>query len=344
MKTSYKTIRPGKWWYDTDGKLIQAHGGSIIEAEGKYWWYGENKEGITGDALGEPCPYWHHGVKLYSSTDLYNWTDEGFCVAESDDKENPFHPENLMDRPHVLYNEKTGKYVLWAKTVCGRDFDKCFFSVCVGDSLKNMRFVKKIYPHNHNVGDFDMFVHNGKGYVVYEKPHTEMIISELTEDFTDVAEKWSTHLHLKAPPYIREAPAVFKKDGKIYLLTSGTTGYYANPSIVYDITDLHGEWKDLGLACIDDKNNDSFHAQFASVFYVEKSDTYIALGDRWLTDLVFDKPDAQEEFYQLFFNGIPMSPQEELHESNTSLAKYVWLPIEFTKDGPRIRWVRTFTV
>ena len=83
-----------------------------------------------------------------------------------------------------------------------------------------MQFIKKVYPHGHNVGDFDMFIHEGKGYVVYEKPHTEMIISELTEDYTDVSENWSTHLHLGAPPNIREAPAVFKKDGKIYLLTS----------------------------------------------------------------------------------------------------------------------------
>ncbi len=39
----YKNIRPGKVWYDTNGKRIQAHGGSILYAEGKYWWYGENK-------------------------------------------------------------------------------------------------------------------------------------------------------------------------------------------------------------------------------------------------------------------------------------------------------------
>ena len=42
----YNTIRPGKFWYDTEGKRIQAHGGSLLYANGKYYWYGENKEMI----------------------------------------------------------------------------------------------------------------------------------------------------------------------------------------------------------------------------------------------------------------------------------------------------------
>ena len=105
----YKSIRPGKIWYDTDGKRIQAHGGSIIFVYNIFYWYGENKEGITGRATGEKCKFWHHGVKLYSSIDLYNWKDEGYVIKESDDPSNPFYPANIMDRPHILYNEKTNK-------------------------------------------------------------------------------------------------------------------------------------------------------------------------------------------------------------------------------------------
>ena len=66
----YKEIRPGKTWYDNNQKRIHAHGGSILYAEGKFWWYGENKEDITGRATGEQCPFWHHGVKLYSSDEF----------------------------------------------------------------------------------------------------------------------------------------------------------------------------------------------------------------------------------------------------------------------------------
>ena len=74
MKQVYNSIRPGQVWLDTKGERIQAHGGSVLFWEGWYYWYGENKENVIGFAAGgtERCWAWHHGVKLYSSTDLYN--------------------------------------------------------------------------------------------------------------------------------------------------------------------------------------------------------------------------------------------------------------------------------
>lgn len=40
-------FRPGDPVVDAGGRRVQAHGGWILQAEGKYWWYGENKEGPT---------------------------------------------------------------------------------------------------------------------------------------------------------------------------------------------------------------------------------------------------------------------------------------------------------
>lgn len=40
----YYSIRPGQVWLDTEGKRIQAHGGSVIYVDGSYYFYGENKE------------------------------------------------------------------------------------------------------------------------------------------------------------------------------------------------------------------------------------------------------------------------------------------------------------
>ena len=68
----YHSILPGKIWLDTEGKRIQAHGGSVLYQDGIYYWYGENKEKTTGDN-----GIWHWGVRCYTSTDLYNWEDEG---------------------------------------------------------------------------------------------------------------------------------------------------------------------------------------------------------------------------------------------------------------------------
>ncbi len=337
----YNAIRPGKFWYDNNGIKIQAHGGSIISADGKFWWYGENKTGITGRATGERCPFWHHGVKLYSSDDLYNWKDEGFAMMESDDTANPFYPAYIMDRPHILYNQKTGLYVMWAKTV-KKDWKKCAFSVCVGKDLKSFRYLHDVFPKPFYAGDFDLFEADGKAYVVFESPHTEMVLYELNGDYTGLGERYSSHLKEECPPYVREAPAYFERNGRRYLLTSGTSGYFPNPTLCYDITDLHGEWKEIGDICIGDRERNSFRAQFSSVF-LHPSGTYVALADRWLNDLVVDLPDMGEVFLgRCSPRGLKMAEEEfrKLSDENTSEATYVWLPVTFEGDTPKIEWQR----
>ena len=36
-------IRPGAVWTDTDGAVINAHGGGILYDGGRYYWFGEHK-------------------------------------------------------------------------------------------------------------------------------------------------------------------------------------------------------------------------------------------------------------------------------------------------------------
>lgn len=52
----YKSFHPGQPWLDTNGKRIHAHGGSIFYENGRYYWYGENKEkrlALTRSGTGE---------------------------------------------------------------------------------------------------------------------------------------------------------------------------------------------------------------------------------------------------------------------------------------------------
>ena len=62
------SFKPGEPWPDTQGKPIQAHGGSIIESGDSFYRYGENKEFTTGST---EVRSW--GVQCYRSKDLYNW-------------------------------------------------------------------------------------------------------------------------------------------------------------------------------------------------------------------------------------------------------------------------------
>jgi len=35
------SIQSGEIWYDSEGQVINAHGGGLLYHDGKYYWYGE---------------------------------------------------------------------------------------------------------------------------------------------------------------------------------------------------------------------------------------------------------------------------------------------------------------
>lgn len=86
-------------------------------------------------------------------------------------------------------------------------------------------------PLGMSAGDFDLCAApDGKGYYFFEWVHSETIIADLTDDYCGVTGYYSTHFPQAGPPYVREATAHFVRKGKHYLITSGTTGYFSNPS------------------------------------------------------------------------------------------------------------------
>jgi len=72
------SIKNGEVWLDTEGVPIQAHGGGIMYDENTktYYWYGEDKTESNMGAGYVPMT----GVHAYSSTDLYNWKNEGIVL------------------------------------------------------------------------------------------------------------------------------------------------------------------------------------------------------------------------------------------------------------------------
>lgn len=101
------SFRPGEIWKDNNGVHINAHGGGVLLHKDTYYWFGEHKiEGKDGNKA-------HVGVHCYSSKDLYNWKDEGIAMTVSEDPESPITKECIIERPKVIYNKKTRKFVMW---------------------------------------------------------------------------------------------------------------------------------------------------------------------------------------------------------------------------------------
>lgn len=347
----YNSIRPGQVWLDTNGKRIQAHGGSVIYIDGLYYWYGENKEFTEPDN-----DIWHWGVRCYSSKDLYNWEDRGLIIPpDPDNPKSSLHPTAMMDRPHIIYNSKTKKYVCWLK-IMNTDMTQSETVLTADEFLGPYEVVREnLYPLGMSAGDFDLAVaEDGKAYYYFERVHSETICADLNNEYTDVTGYYSTHFPRISPPYVREATAHFIRKGKHYLLTSGTTGYLPNPSEIAIGDTWHGPFTVLGNPHVGDDTYTSFHSQISSVLKVEgKKDLYIACADRWLP-LEMDKKYAEysKEFEMIFskegpeFEFDPVKAEEEGwgKKQNTSIADYVWLPIRFDGEKVFIDWKEEWSI
>lgn len=332
---------PGQPWFDTEGKPIQAHGGSILFWKGSFYWYGENKEKTTGKEN-----IWHWGVRCYSSKDLYNWKDEGVIIQP--EPKNPLsslHPSACMDRPHILYHQKSHRFICWLKIMNPNQTQ----TVTILTSPHLLGPYEKIREHfqplQMNAGDFDLVISpsDQKAYYYFERVHSELICADLTEDYTNVTGYYTSHFPRKNPPFVREAPAYFFRKGIHYLVTSGTTGYYPNPSELACSLSFHGPFTVLGSPHRGEDSSTSFRSQISSVFRVPfKKDLYIALADRWLPDDHTPYPVVCEHYRSKFE---PDYPQVSTHLSwphirtcNTSIATYVWLPFHFEGNMGYLDW------
>ena len=126
--TSHRTFQPGKVWRDTNGVPINAHGGGLLFHENTYYWFGEHKvEGEAGNVA-------MVGVRAYSSTDLYNWKDEGIVLPVSHEPGHDIEIGCILERPKVIFNRTTGKFVMWfhlERKGCG--YDTASSGVAVAD-------------------------------------------------------------------------------------------------------------------------------------------------------------------------------------------------------------------
>ncbi|WDE95286.1 glycoside hydrolase family 43 protein [Lentisphaera profundi] len=309
----YDSFRPGKVWNDVDGKPIQAHGGGVIKIEDTYYWYGENKDAeTTVNSLGTArTPL--TGVSCYSSKDLYNWKYEGLALEGVNEEGHELHPRNVLERPKVLYNDATSKYVMWFH-LDAEDYSWAKGGVAISDSPTGpFEYLGSMQPNDSMLRDMTLFKDDdGKGYLIYtSENNSTMHISLLDESFTKpVGEPNRILINM-----VREAPAIFKKNGYYYLFTSACTGWNDNRAWLTTAEDLMGDWFTLrGGECL--KGNPehqatTFESQSTFALVVqneEKEDQFIFMSDRW--------------------------NQDDLGDS-----RYLWLPVEFDEKNNRFAHV-----
>ncbi|MCH7397800.1 glycoside hydrolase family 43 protein [Belliella sp. DSM 107340] len=292
-----KEFTPGKEWLDTEGQVINAHGAGFLFENGTYYWFGESR--AERSSL---------GVAVYSSKDLYNWKNEGLALNPVDgDDEHDIARGCVMERPKVIFNEKTGKYVMWFHLeMKGQGYNAARVAVAVADQVVGpYNFVTSYRPNGNMSRDMTVFVDDdGSAYHIYSsRDNYDLRIAKLSDDY----------LHHTAQDSLmfgehREAPAIIKHEGLYYLITSGCTGWKPNDASIHVSESLFGNWKRKPSPLRGPHANITFDGQSTYILPVlGKKDAYIFIADRW-------KP-------------------QDLRNS-----PYIWLPLEFDSGEPIVQW------
>ncbi len=345
-KQKNSMVFPGRVLYDTNGKRVQAHGGSLFYENNTYYFYGENKEKTTGKNK-----IWTWGVRCYSSKDFYNWKDEGLIIPPNlSDKKSLLYPTHFLDRPHIVRSPKTGQYVCWLKFSAKKE--SCF-AVMTSENFRGpYRMIKSYFqPYGLEVGDFDILQSADGCYLYFSNGRTGVAACRLTDDCTDVQGNYKMYYTGLTVPYCREGIAVFEQNNRVYMFTSGMTGYVPNASQVAELNAPLGELTDLGSPYIDDPSGVSFHSQISSVFrHPDHANVFIALADRWIPSLHFTKEESKRKMraiaaccsrqYHAGLAEILSLAKLPLNckKVNTSISDYVWLPVKMNGGKPEIAW------
>lgn len=352
FKYTDQPIRSGEIWPDDRGEHINAHGGGMLVHDGTFYWFGEHK--------GERSSAAFVGVTCYSSKDLVNWKYEGVALAVEDDPESEITRGCTLERPKVIYNEATGKFVMWFHLeLKGHGYDAARAGVAVSDNVTGPytyigsgRQNAGVLAQNMSQADVDRFAgmeekeawtdewyqdvvdgyyfardfeggqmsrdmtlfvdEDGKAYHIYSsEENLTLNIAELTPDYT----AHSGNYVRVAPGGHNEAPAIFKRKGMYWMITSGCTGWAPNAARMFSAPSIFGPWTQYDNPCRGEKSEITYGGQSTYILPVPgKKDFYMFMADIWRPEHPID-------------------------------ARYIWLPIRFGEnDVPYLEWMDEWSI
>jgi hypothetical protein len=311
-------FRPGLPWLDADGVHINAHGFCVLKLGDNYHWYGSHKiPGKTESQKNEA------GVSCYVSKDLLNWENRGLVFSVSSEGQHPDVAEaGILDRPKVIFNEATRQYVMYFKLYPAKaagdtvGTDVAFVGVATAkEPLGPFKYEGKFTGagSSSGSGDFALFQdEDGAAYhVAVRKPDKALVCGRLTRDGLRPEGEYRV---MQGITHATEAPALFRRNGKIYLLGSGSTGWNPNPARMFVADQVFGPYQSLGNPCQGQNPHNGLGPEKC-------------FGGQ--STFVMPVPGHPDQWIAMFDVWNPKVPDQ---------AGYLWLPLEFENDKPVIRW------
>lgn len=306
-------FRPAQVWSDNYSVPINAHGGGILYHKGIYYWYGTHKiEGLSEKTFADG------GIHCYASNDLINWSDQGLVLSlvYNDDSHDLAYQCNF-DRPKVVFNAKTKKFVAFFKLYLkGRGVTTGYLGVAISDKPSgpfkySHKFLGADSPNGS--GDFAMFQEeNGDLFhLTVRKPDKVFVVGKINDDYLFPEGEYEV---CKGITEKTEGPSIVKRNGTYHLLGSGSTGWDPNPARYFTSKSLTGPWIPHGNPCegVNPGNGlgkeKTFGGQPTFIMpVIGRSDAYIAMFD-------INKPE------------------------NPFDSRHIWLPVTIEEDRFLITW------
>lgn len=250
-------------WFDDKGNIVNAHGACIVEENGRYYLFGEWKSDKSNAFPGFSC---------YSSDDLVNWKFENIVLKVQPD--GILGPNRVGERVKVMKCPKTGEYImLMHADDMGYKDPYIGLATCktiAGDYQLQGPLLYKGQPVKRwDMGTFQDA--DGKGYLlIHHGP-----VYRLSDDYRSIEAEVA---HIKG---MGESPAMFKKNGVYFMLTSNLTSWEKNDNFYFTAPQIEGPWTKQGLFCPEGKL--TYNSQTTFVFPLKCGNDTIPMfmGDRW---------------------------------------------------------------
>jgi hypothetical protein len=269
------------------GTFLHAHGGGVLKDGDYYYWFGENRNYNGNDTF--------YAVSCYRSKDLRTWEFRNHVLMQSSDAELDFAK---IERPKVIHNTSTGKYVMWMHKEYGDNYNEARAAVAWCDTVDgDYTYTGSFRPEGYMSRDCTLFVDNdGTGYFISAaNDNKDLHVYELTADYLGVVSRvkklWTSGW--------REAPCMFKRNGVYFIVTSGATGWSPNQAKYGYSTSIGGNWS--GLQDLGDSTTYNTQSHYVLTINGSLETSYMYMGDRWAR--------AWGDY--------------------TDNSLYVWLPLEF---------------
>ncbi|WP_422768766.1 RICIN domain-containing protein [Plantactinospora sp. WMMC1484] len=295
------TITNGTQFTDTSGNPLHAHGGGVLKVGDYYYWFGENRNADNT----------FRAVSVYRSTNLRDWEFRNNVLTQSSASE--LQVANI-ERPKVIYNASTGRYVMWMHKENGSNYSEARAAVASSATVDGTYTYHGSFRPlgQHMSRDITLYNDGGTAYMISAADENyDLHIYRLTADYLNVASlvgNFWNDAH-------REAPAMFKRGSTYFLLTSGATGWSPNQARYATASSISGPW--TGWTNVG--NSTTFSSQPSYVLPIQGSSTtsYLYMGDRWA--------------------GAWSGPVND--------SQYVWLPISFpSSTSMSLSWYPSITI